>query len=220
MKKLISVLFSIIFITTIYAQEDPHAKDILSKVSAKNKAYKSISTNFTVTTSNNSNAEKTAQKGSLIMKGDKYSIKLPDSEIYFDGKDVYNYLPASNEVNITKPQAASKKGDDFSISNPKDIFKIYEKNFKSKFIKESTVAGKGVFEVDLYPIDLQKKYTHIRLQIDKASYQLLSVKAVLKDGQQYAVSFDSFETNKELADSLFSFNKAKHPNAEVIDLRF
>lgn len=220
MKKILVIIFSIIYVSGLFAQEDQQSKDILNRVSAKTKSSKSISTNFTITGSNNSNQEKTTQKGSLLMKGDKYSIKLPDSEVYFDGKDVYNYLQASNEVNISKPKTASKKGDDFNISNPKEIFKIYDKDFKSKFIKESNVAGKSVFEIDLYPIDLQKKYSRIRLQIDKVTYQLVSVKAFLKDGQQYTVSFDSFVVNKDLADSLFTFDKSKHPNVEVIDLRF
>ncbi|NJK97688.1 MAG: hypothetical protein HC905_24765 [Bacteroidales bacterium] len=58
------------------------------------------------------------------------------------------------------------------------------------------VAGKTVYEIDLYPVDRQKKYSRIRLQIDKATSQLVSVKAFLKDGQQYALNFDTFEINK------------------------
>ncbi|NJK97689.1 MAG: outer membrane lipoprotein carrier protein LolA [Bacteroidales bacterium] len=108
--------------TLVNGQNDPQAKAILDQVSAKNKAYKTVRTNFTLNISNTQNDEKSTQKGTLLLKGDKYVIKMPESEIYFDGKDVYNYLPQSKEVNITKPKPASKKGDDFSFSNPKRKF--------------------------------------------------------------------------------------------------
>jgi outer membrane lipoprotein-sorting protein len=216
--------FLIILYTTITfavnAQNDPQATAILDQVSIKNKAYKTIDASFTIIGSSTQNGEKTTQKGNLLIKGDKYMIKLPDSEIYFDGKDVYNFLPASKEVNISKPQPTSSKGDDIFISNPKDIFKLYQKDFKTKFIKESTLAGKTIYEIDLYPVDLKKKFNRIRMQIDKNTNQIISLKAFFKDGFQYAITFDKFEVNKNLPDNLFAFDKAKYPDVEVIDLRF
>lgn len=217
--------FILIFLIPVYGlfaqtQNDPQAKAILDQVSAKNKAYKTINAAFTISSSSTQNAEKTSQKGNLMIKGDKYMIKLPESEIYFDGKDVYNFLPQSQEVNITKPQTTAKKGDEIFISNPRDVFNIYKKDFKNKFIKESILAGKTIYEIDLYPIDLQKKYNRIRMQIDKNSSQIISLRAFFKDGLQYAVTFDKFEVNKDLHDNLFVFDKVKHPDVEVIDLRF
>lgn len=214
------ILFFLVFTFAVNAQNDPQATAILEQVSAKNKAYKTVDASFTITGTNSQNGEKTTQKGNLLMKGDKYMIKLPDSEIYFDGKDVYNYLPASKEVNISKPQPSNSKGEDIFISNPKDIFKIYQKDFKNKFIKESTAAGKTIYEIDLYPIDLQKKFNRIRMQVDKNTSQIISLKAFFKDGFQYAITFDKFEVNKNLPDNLFVFDKAKYPDVEVIDLRF
>jgi outer membrane lipoprotein-sorting protein len=220
MRKIVAIYILALAAISVYAQNDPQAKAILDQVSAKNKAYKTINTAFAITGTNTQNADKTTQKGTLLIKGDKYMIKLPDSEVYFDGKDVYNYLPASNEVNITKPQASTSKGDDIFISNPKDVFKIYQKDFKQKFIKETTESGKQVYEIDLYPVDLKKKYNRIRLHIEKSSSQIVSMKAFFKDGFQYSIAFDKFEVNKEIPDNTFVFEKSKYPNVEVIDLRF
>lgn len=220
MKKIIASYILALAIFTVNAQNDPQAKAILDQVSAKNKAFKTISTAFTITGTSTQNADKTTQKGTLLIKGDKYMIKLPDSEVYFDGKDVYNYLPASNEVNISKQQPSGSKGDDIFISNPRDVFKIYQKDFKNKFVKETTEGGKQVYEIDLYPVDLKKKYSRIRLHIEKSSNQILSMRAFFKDGFQYAITFDKFEANKEIPDNTFVFDKSKYPNVEVIDLRF
>jgi outer membrane lipoprotein-sorting protein len=221
MKKFLIIYFFLGSVA-LHAQYDPQAKAILDKVSAKNKSFKTIKSDFTINISNLQTGESSAQKGSVMLKGDKYTIKLPDNEVYFDGKDVYNYLPDSKEVNISKPQATPKKntGTDIFISNPKDIFKIYQKDFKYKFIKETTLAGKAIYEIDLYPNDLSRKYNRIRMQIDKNSYLILSMRAFFKDGQQYAITFDKFEVNKEIPDSMFTFDQSKYPDAEVIDLRF
>lgn len=221
MKKFLIIYF-ILGSVALNAQNDPQAKAILDKVSAKNKSFKTIKSDFTINISNLQTGDNTAQKGSVMLKGDKYAIKLPDNEVYFDGKDVYNYLPESQEVNISKPQAPQKKntGNDLFISNPKDIFKIYQKDFKYKFIKETTLAGKAIYEIDLYPNDLSRKYNRIRMQIDKNSSLILSMRAFFKDGQQYTITFDKFEVNKEISDSMFTFDPSKYPNAEVIDLRF
>lgn len=220
MKKILPIIFLLLVAITLKSQNDPQAKNILDQVSARNKAYKTINANFTITGNNIQNNETTAQKGNLLIKGNKYVVKLPESEIYFDGKDVYNYLPASNEVNITKPQPSGSEGNDFFISNPRDVFTIYQKNFKNKFIKETTVGGKQVYEIDLYPIDLKKKYNRIRLHIDKENYRVNSVKAFYKDGQQYTITFDKFSANSDIPDNTFVFDQVKHPGVEVVDLRF
>lgn len=220
MKRILIIFIISILAFAAHSQNDPQAKAILDQVSAKNKAYKTISANFTLNGTSTQTADKNTQKGTLQMKGDKYMIKLPDNEIYFDGKDVYNYLPASDEVNITKPQPSSSKGDDIFISNPKDIFKFYQKDFKSKFIREATISGKQVYEIDLYPVDLKKKYNRIRLQIEKNTSQIVSMRAFFKDGFQYAITFDKVEINKDIPDNVFVFDKSKYPKAEIIDLRF
>lgn len=220
MKKTFLIITALALSLSGFSQNDPQAKAILDKVSANGKSYKTISTDFTISETNIQNKDASNQKGSLKIKGEKYQLITPSNETYFDGKTVYNYLPGVKEVNITKPDAKPKNPDDFFISNPKDIFKIYEKNFKYKFIRETTLDGKQVAEIDLYPVDLNKKYSRIRMQIDKTTYKILTVKTFLKDGHQYLITFTNFKVNTEIADSEFSFDTKKHPDAEVIDLRF
>jgi outer membrane lipoprotein carrier protein len=203
-----------------FGQNDPQSKSVLEKTSTINNGYKSIVSDFTYSSSNTQTKESTSENGKITMKGDKYHLSFNNSEIYFDGKDVYNYLPKANEVTITVPEPSKNEKGMFLISNPRDIFKFYTKNFKSKLVKETAVKGKTCFEVDLYPIDLKTVYSRIRMHIDKTSYQIIDIKIFQKDGTQQTLEFNGFKANSEVPDSKFVFDQNKYPGIVVNDMRF
>lgn len=202
------------------AQNDPQAKSILEKASSKNNSYKTIDASFTYSNINLQTNENHTEKGTLKIKGDKYHLSLPESEIYCDGKSIYNYLPSSNEVNITIPEPAKAENGDFFFSNPRDVFKIQSKNFLSKYVGETTYLGTTCYEIDLYPIDLKTRYSRVRLYIDKTSYRLVNISIFLKDGIHHKIDFTSFRSNTDLPDSVFIFDPKKHKDIVINDMRF
>lgn len=204
----------------IFAQNDPQAKAILDKVAAKNNGYKTINADFKFTSTNTQNDQSSNESGKVLIKGDKYHLAFNNSDIVFDGKSVYTYLHKENEINITKPEPSKTEKGNFFFSNPRDIFKGYNKNFKSKLIKEILIGKAQCYEVDLYPIDLKTKYSRIRMHIDKNIMHILDIKLFSKDGTQYFLEFSNFSPNIDIADTEFAFDTQKYPNAEVNDMRF
>jgi len=163
----------------------------------------------------------TEHEGKIWVKNDKYKLEIPDYVIYFDGMKIYQYLPGVNEVNITKPDPY-EDDEDFQLLNPQTYFNISSTNFKSNFLRESKQNNRSVYEIDLYPIDFSgSKYIRIRLMIEKNSKQLVYLRAVMKDGTHYTITFKPYTIEKTaLRDSFFVFNKSEHPNVEIIDLTF
>jgi outer membrane lipoprotein carrier protein len=219
MKKTIGSLFYILLALNLSAQTD-QSNSILDKTSKVLAGYKSFSTDFIYTGTNMQTDENNTEKGKILIKNDKYHLTLKGSEIYFDGKDVYNYVEKSNEVNITYPEPSKSEKGEFFITNPRDLFKFQSKNFKSKFIAEKVIQGKDCFEIDLYPIDLKTKYSRIKLHIEKSTSHILDVKIFQKDGMQQFIEFVNFKPNIVLADSLFTFDSKKYPGIIVNDMRF
>ena len=219
MKKIITFI-CLCFITCYAIGQDNQAKAILDKVNTKNKYYKTIKADFKFSTTSAQNEVLTTESGSIRFKGDKYHITMTNSDIVFDGKSIFTYLHKENEINITKPEAPKAEKGEFFFSNPRDIFKVYNKDFKSKLIKEDVLNNVPIYELDLYPIDLKNRYTRIRLHINKNNMQIINMKALLKDGSQYFLEFSNFTPNVEIADGEFSFDTKKYPNAEVNDMRF
>ena len=65
--------------------QDPKAKAILDKVSAKTKSYKTITIDFTSNLKNKEQGLDETEKGKLIIKGKKYNLTLGDNEFLCDG---------------------------------------------------------------------------------------------------------------------------------------
>lgn len=197
-----------------YQTVDPKAKTILDQVSAKTKAYKSIEAEFAIVIENKQEKTNDSKKGKIFVKGAKYKVDLAMSTIFNDGKTQWTYMKDPNEVNITTPDP----NDDSSL-NPAKLFTIYEKGYKIRFIKEKFEKNRALYEIELYPIDLKKDFSRITLMIDKQKMQLFSMKRFGKDGSDYYIEVLKMETDKEMADGMFTFDKTKYPKVEINDMR-
>jgi outer membrane lipoprotein-sorting protein len=222
--KTIAIIFFCLFLinssfsqtnpTSDYKEVDPKAKTILDKVSAKNKAYKTIKAEFAIVLENKKENIKDSKKGFIWIKGNKYKVDLSASTIFFDGKTQWTYMKESNEVNISDPDPK----DDNTL-NPAKIFTIYESGYKIRFIKEKFEKNRAIYEIELYPKDLKKDFTKINLKIDKDKMQIFSMKRFGKDGTDFYLEIINVKPNEEMVDNLFVFDKTKFPKVEINDMR-
>jgi outer membrane lipoprotein-sorting protein len=217
MMKIQSIILFLAISTGVFAQQDTKAKEILNQLSAKTKAYKTMKVDFSFDSGDLQKHENISMTGNVLIKGKKYKLSLKDNVVYFDGKTMWNFLKESNEVNVSEPK--EKKTDDFFLNNPMNFFTIYEKDYKLKFIEERPENGTTICEIDLYPVDIKKKYSRIKLLIDKTKMQLFSVRTYMNDGTRYAITIKKLTVNEPAEDSEFGFNEKAHPGVEVIDMR-
>src|SRR5690606_34095745 len=71
------------------ATNDPAAKAILDKVSAKFKTYKSVQANFSLKIEGSNGKMLGNKKGIVYMKGKRYRVDLDDQMILSDGKNTW-----------------------------------------------------------------------------------------------------------------------------------
>ncbi|MFC2151669.1 outer membrane lipoprotein carrier protein LolA [Bacteroidota bacterium] len=211
------LLFSILILgfNLAFSQQDPEAKKILDKLSEETKSHKSISTDFKVTFKNIKENIQNSSEGNIIIKGDKYRLRFMETEAFFDGKTLYNYIPEVNEVNITEPEP----NDEDIFNNPKRLFTIYENDYKYQLISNITEEGKNHALIDLYPADLEEEFSRIRLEVNTEVYHLISATIFGKDGSHYTISINNYKTNLNFDDNYFVFNDKNYPNTEIIDMR-
>jgi chaperone LolA len=215
MKNIFTLLFaSLTFITASAQKSDPEAKKILDAVSTKFKTYKSPQATFTYKIENAQGKALATKKGTVTMKGSKYKVTIPGMEIFSDGKTNWNYDKSSNEVTIKDVDAATGE-----ITPQKLFTNFYDKDFLYKLNGEKKEGGKTLQEIELTPTNKTRPYHKVYIWIDKATKTFYSAKILEKSGNRYSYTINSFKSTAAVKDTDFSFNKAKYPGVEVVDLR-
>ncbi len=79
--------------------------------------------------------------------------------------------------------------------------------------------AKHVYVIDLFPETDDQDVKKITVNIDKATMMIHSARLSSTDGNIYGIDIKKLETNQDLPDSDFIFDKSKYPDLEVIDLR-
>ena len=184
---------------------------ILDRFSSSALAAPSISMSFDLITDDKIEGFNNEVPGTVIICKDMYSLDLGDNIIWYNGKILWNYLPAEKEVTITEPS-----DDDFSFqSRPSEIFSMYKEGFKVRLIDEDTDR----YVIDLYPEDLESEYIRIRLSLGKTFPDLKSVEYKNKNGLTITIKVREFDLKKVPDKSSFTFDPEKFRDTEVIDLR-
>ncbi|HEX8019193.1 LolA family protein [Mucilaginibacter sp.] len=225
MKKIIAyTILAISTYSTAFAQKDSQAKAILNQVSQKYRSYDVIKTDFTFSLNNQQANIKETQTGTLISKAKtgKYRVTLynsaakpeVDKEIMSDGKSQWTYLKKDKEVQVSD---ADKGGD--GLSNPAQIFTMYEKGFKYLYTGEQKIAGKAYQNIELTPEDDKKAIFKVKLTIDKVKKQIYSALLFDKNGNRYTYTVRTFTPNVPAPDATFAWDAKGHPGVELVDLR-
>lgn len=215
MKKTGLILLAVCFSLATFAQNAPLGKDVVNAFSIKMQNLSSLSAKFTFTLENLKEKITDTHEGDIIVKGKKYNLELMGMEAYYDGKTKWQFNKEANEVTISEPTVL--EGGFFD--DPTKLFKDYEKNFKSKYIGEKVEKGRLIYELELYPIDLNTPYTKLNLKFDKKTLEPVLIKYQGKDGNNYIIKVKMFRSNVPVRDERFSFDPKKHKGIEIIDMR-
>jgi outer membrane lipoprotein-sorting protein len=215
MKKISLLLGLVIIVLAGFSQgNDPAAKKVLDGVSKKFKSYKAVQSNFTLQIEDAHGKVQGTKKGTVYMKGPKYRVNITGQEIYSDGKDVWTYDKSSNEVTITQLDASGS-----GITPQKLFTSFYDKDFLYKMNGEKKIAGKVVQEIEMTPVDKTKAFHKVYLLVDKKTQSIYSTRVLEKNGNKYSYTVNSLNGKAAIADEVFTFNKAKYPGVEEVDLR-
>lgn len=214
MKKLFIFIAFLTFAHLSDAQYDPKALEVLDEMSEKFSKLGAFKAEFTHALENATENINEQFQGEIVVKGEKFRLKLGGQEIFNNGRTVWTYLPEVNEVNIDN--YFPDEGD----MTPSKIYTAYREGYKYLFVEENKVKDQTFQVIDLVPENAQQNPIYkVRLTINKESKQLESWELFDKSGNHYIYSITNFEPGLQIGDSFFSFDPSKHKGVEVIDLR-
>lgn len=201
---------------TILGQSyDPAALDVLDKVGAKYKAYKSYRLFYTRQAETPDGKAFDKIKGNILVSGSKFVLTLPDQEIICNGLTIWTYLKDAKEVNISDYEPGEDE------ITPEQIFSLYQRGYKYVYWGEiKDKDGKLLQIVDLEPEDRKKEIMKVRIYVSKADK---SVKRWLiferGNANRQVYIINKLVPNLEVNETTFVFDKAGHKDVKIIDLR-
>jgi outer membrane lipoprotein-sorting protein len=216
MKHFFLLIFLAVSFTASNAQvkNDPAAKTILDSVSKKFKTFTTVDATFSYKVESAAGKVLSNKTGSIKLKGTKYRVSFNGQEIFCDGKTVWNYDKAANEVTISKMESSS------GMITPQKLFtNFYDKDFLYILNGEKKVGNKTLQEIEMTPVDKSKPFHKVYVQVDKTAQTIYSTKVLENAGNRYTYTISTMKTNKVIADNVFVFDKTKYPGVEEIDLR-
>lgn len=151
-----------------------------------------------------------AVPGNLTMSGDKFRFTTDEMTMYYDGTTQWTLDTGAGEVSITTPTA-----EELIETNPLAFMRNYSSRYNVRIVSSSS---------DKYIVRMtsKTKSTYVRtadVTINASTMMPVSVSAALSTGQNLKINISSTSQGKTLPAATFRFDKKRHPNIEVIDLR-
>lgn len=200
MKKNIFTL--ILLFTTLFANAQASADQIMNNVIDSYKKSKSISADIIV---NNS-------KGNIIMQNNKFRLYLPEIKCWYNGNIQYTYSSETNEVNITKPTS-----EELQMTSPYSAISTFKANYKCSLLK-STKASE--YSIKLQPKAIGNDIKEVHLIVSKSNMLISKIVLITINGEVITTMIKNISVGKTISDSAFVFNKNEVPKGtQIIDLR-
>lgn len=217
MKKLtlvFTLFLSFLYVADVAAQKDPKAKVVLDGMSQKFQSMKGFTANFDYTYQDESGAGD-RQTGDIAVKGNQYRLKLPDQEIFNNGKTVWTFIQTDSYKEVTINDVTQMEGE----LTPSNIYRMYESGFSYKLLAEKQFQGKATQVVELVAEKANAPFQKVRLMIDKTTKDLLGWEMFDGQGGVFSYTFKNLKAQPSLAETYFTFDVKQYPGIEVIDLR-
>ena len=212
MKRISLIVVAILSVFALNAQDvDGGATPILKKLASKYAAYSSMKIDYSYKCEKNGKVLDN-KSGKMTVKGDKYTFEFGNQTSFCDGKTLWNYQKDVNEVSIFEYIE-----EEDNLLNPAKILSDWDKEYRAKFIREENENNKVVQIIDLMPMKSSSFYK-IRLIIDKAKQEIISITAFEKDNTSYSYHIDKLLVNTTVDDAAFTFDMSKHPGVDVNDM--
>ena len=194
-------------------ENDPEARAVFEKIKKRYDAYNAMKVEVSIEIEIPEQAA-IKQKGTLIQKGDQYKLDMPDQMHISDGEELWLYLKEKNQVQI---HAISD--DEDAMMTPKDLLKFYERDdFIYVLTNEFFDKNRTVQQIELKPLERDGDIRKFRVEVNKKTAEIISIKAFFTDGVRYNVYIDKLTPNPYVATN-FVFNKSDYPGVKVEDLR-
>ena len=202
MRKNILLIFAMLAMAFTATAQSPSS--VVDKVLGAIKGSKAVSASYSMTSAQGNS------KGTLVISGKKFRVLANDIKCWYNGKTMWSYSPATDEVNITTPTAS-----DLQMTNPYSA----AQNFKSSYIISKGGTGNGTYTIRFTP-KKKSNVKHMLVTVSTSTWLITKAEVVETSGAKTTVTISNYNRNASASASTFEFDKSQVPaGTEVVDLR-
>lgn len=199
MKKITLLLFGLLMIQNLRAQQDPEA--LLESVYNKIRSYENIKLDFDYSLYNEVADIRQDTQGSITLKDSLYFFDYMGIKQLFNGTKVFTIVDENEEVTIVD------KTDDQDSISPSNLFDFYRDGYTYEMDIEQKTPQGIVQYIKLIPIDSDSDMEQLLLGILKEQLQIYKLIQKGNNGTVTTISVKSFVTNIDLNPNTFKFDR-------------
>ncbi|WP_027379415.1 LolA family protein [Chryseobacterium daeguense] len=189
---------------------DAKAKKILDDITANYKSKKNSYFKFSFGNGTNGQVEKT-EPGIYYSAGDKYKLKIMETEQIFDGNKIYNINTEDMEVTVAKPNGSS------SMFSPINYLSTYRNDYNVTYNGKKNVNGVNADFIKLTPVK-SNGIKYVYLFVDSVKKQMVKLEQHGSNKDVAVIAIKEYKENQELDPNMFVFDKNKYKNYLITEL--
>jgi outer membrane lipoprotein-sorting protein len=151
------------------------------------------------------------EPGIYYSAGDKYKLKIMDTEQIFDGNKIYNINADDMEVTIAKPNGSS------SMFSPINYLSTYRNDYNVTYNGKKNVNGVNADFIKLTPIK-SNGIQYVYLFVDSAKKQMVKLEQHGSNKDVAVIAIKEYKENQTLDPNMFVFDKNKFKNYIITEL--
>lgn len=198
-------LYNILFILLLCSFEAKAAEtaaQILNRCAEAVNEAESLDVNFTL------NAGGQTADFTMKISHEKFMMESKDVAVWFNGVTQWTYVKSSRELNITEPTT-----DELMESNPFAILNFYNKVYNARRLADAGIA------IEMTSKDSNATIRKAVVSINSKTYLPTKIVVTLHNGRTMTAVITSITKGKRPLATAFTYDKAKYPAEETIDLR-
>lgn len=189
---------------------DAKAKKILDDITSNYNSKKNTYFKFSFGSGVNGKVAKT-EPGIYYSSGDKYKLKIMDTEQIFDGSKIYNINADDMEVTIAKPNGSS------TMFSPINYLSTYRNDYNVVYGGKKMVNGVSADLIKLTPVK-PNGLSYVYLFVDSAKKQMVKLEQHGSNKDVAVIAIKEYKENQELDPNMFVFDKNKFKNYVITEL--
>ena len=207
-----STVFFLFPFLTDAMQESVTPQEVVKKVRQKYDALDNLTAHFEQIFDWKLTGETQHLQGKLyLQKGERYRVETEDQIIVADGKNLWTYSKANQQVIIDRLGKAEE------TPLLQDLLLKYTEQYAPQLVGEENLQGHPCYILDLKPKDEDVFVKKVRAWVAKADWLLWKIQETDVNDNVNIYLINELEVNKPLPSALFRFQPPQ--SAEVIDLR-